>query len=101
MVNTFLVDFGEAITYTPYKNSPIQILAIINRNPASAIPGFSGSATYSHEILIANDATAGMQVVNSGKDTVTFASKIGGAPEKFIVKDIIEQDQGAWKLGVG
>ena len=99
--NTFLADFGETVTYTPVGNSPIALQALVYRLPASAAEGLSGSGVYKHEIMIACHPTAGVQVVNKGRDTVAFANRIGGTVESFVVREILQTDQGMWHLGVG
>jgi hypothetical protein len=99
--NTFLGDFSETITYTPYGNSPITIRALIDRDVPTAIAGLNGAAAYKHEIMIANSATDGVLVVNKGKDTVILNNKVGGKVETFVVMPIIQNDQGMFHLGAG
>jgi hypothetical protein len=100
-VNTFLTNFAESITYSPADGEPVTIPAIIYRNPATTIAGLTGSTVYAHEIEIANSTWNGVTSINRSVDTVTFASVIGGTAEAFIVREIISNDEGMWRLGVG
>jgi hypothetical protein len=100
-VNTFLVDFGETITYTPYQSSPITIQALINRNVITGIPGLTGATSYKHEVEIANDPTYGRTSINKGKDSVTMNNVVGGTTETFVVLQIVENDAGMFRLGIG
>jgi hypothetical protein len=100
-VSTFLTDFAETITYTPWQGAPIQIQAVIQRNVPSEIQGLPGASAYKHEIMIANDPTAGVAAINKSKDEVSFSNRVGEAAETFTVLQIIQNDQGIWHLGVG
>jgi hypothetical protein len=99
-VNTFLVDFGESIVFLPYRNSPINMMALVYRQTAISIPGLSGAGVNPIELQIANDSVAGVTVVNKGKDKVILSDKVGGNNEEFTVIDIIQNDQGFWHLSL-
>ena len=99
-INTFLVEFAETITYTPWQGTPFQIQAVINRDIPKEIQGLNGASSYDHEIMIANDPSAGVIAVNKGKDTVAFPNKVGGATMTFTVLQIIRQDEGMFHLAV-
>jgi hypothetical protein len=100
-VNIFLSDLGEPIIYTPYQTAPETINAVIFRKPQSGQNGFDGMSIYKHEIQIANDPNFGRIIINVGKDTVQFASVVGGPVETFTVVVVTQNDQGMWTLGVG
>src|ERR1019366_7423676 len=92
-VSAFLNDFGETIVYTPAGGSPTPIQAVVNREPASAVHGFDGSAVYAHEISIANDPSVGVTSVSMGRDSVPFAGRVGGTPELFSVLVVLANDE--------
>ena len=100
-VRVFLTDFAECIIYTPYGGAPITLQAIVNRNPPTASNGYPGSVNYVHELMIANDPTNGVVVVNVGNDTVTLNNRFNGKQETFIVSKVITQDQGIFHVAVG
>jgi hypothetical protein len=81
--------------------NPVTIRAIIDREVATAIPGFAGSANYKHEVQIANSAKYGVIWINKGKDKIQMSTLVGGPLETFTVLQILKNDQGFWHLGVG
>ena len=98
---SFVRDFGEEIRFAPFQEAEVKVRAIIDRDPASAVPGFPGSGTYKHEIQIARHPRFGREKINKGKDAVWFSKVVGGPVEKYMVLQIIKSDQGMWHLGVG
>jgi len=101
-ISTFLADFGEWIEFEPYKEEPHKLLALIERDAATKIPGLTGASSYKHEVMIANaHPPAGRRAIQTGKDAVWFANRVGGKKERFIVMKVPENDQGVWLLEVG
>lgn len=105
VINTVLVDFGESITYNVYVSdgvfTSIPITAVIDRPEPSGSKGFLGTGSYKAKILIANDPVAGVTSINMGKDTITVSPRIDFSQTTLLVKTIIDNDPGAWTLGVG
>jgi hypothetical protein len=96
-----LHDFSEWIQYIPYQQPPKKIKALINRSPASAIPGLSDAGVYQHEIMITRSQCDGIMEVNKGKDAIVMNDIYGGDEEKFIVSQILHSDSGVWRLACG
>jgi hypothetical protein len=97
-IHNELRDFGEWITYIPYQQAPVEIMALINRQPPSAILGLTGASSYKPQIMIARDCRHGIVLVNNGKDQAVLNAIVGGPVKAYTVQEIIHSDQGVWVL---
>ena len=101
MINTFLNtdEFAETVVYTPKGEAPREIKAIVNRRRIEPRAEDMGRVlTKEVELIVANDAEAGIVSVNKGQDEVSFPEVTGGPAISWIVTDILNQDEGAWHL---
>ena len=101
MINTFLNtdEFAETITYTSKGEAPREIKAIVNRRRLDPRAEDMGRVlTKEVELIVANDAEAGIISVNKGQDEVSLPELTGGPAISWIVSDILNQDEGAWHL---
>lgn len=91
--------FAEDLTYTPKGGLPKVIKAVIIRKRIDPAYEDTGRTLINQgEIFIANDAAAGVTLVNKGQDTVSFAETIGGTAINWVVADILDHDEGIWHL---
>lgn len=100
-LNSFLNtnEFAETIQYTPKGGSPKTIKAVISRKRLAPGGEESGRVLQDQiEILIANDPTYGVSLINKGGDEVLFSEILGGIDVNFVVVDILGEDQGMWHL---
>lgn len=98
----FLDTFGEQITYHPAEGDPRQIKAIIDRDAArgtDAPPSGYGPAI---TVTIANDAEMGVAItdLDTGRDKIELAVRIGDDPQQRSLGQIISQDAGMFTVGV-
>ncbi len=87
MTNVFLntSEFAETITYNPYGGSPIDISAIVDRDP----PQLDGQiARPKMRVTVANDAATGIlsSSLNTGADTITVAYRRGGDEASYLIR---------------
>lgn len=97
--------FREAITYTPTGATARSIYAQVRRGAimANRLKGDNTAAVYDVEITISIDASNGVAVVTTGKDTVTMAAPAYGsttATNVYTVAGIIGRSATCWKLGL-
>jgi len=111
-VDVFLASgFQETITYTPSGGTAKNISAIVYREGTTQTvssrrtgAGENKSITrrYDIEIHISTDAIDGIQSVTVMKDKVALKRKVNDTSnENFTVRGIIEEDTGAYWLGLG
>jgi len=103
--------FQETITYTPSGGTAKSISAIVYREGTTqTVPSRRTGAgenktitrRYDIQIHISTDATDGIQSVTVMKDTVALKRKVNDSSnETFLVRGIIEEDTGAYWLGLG
>jgi hypothetical protein len=96
---TNINEFAETITYTPYGGTSKNIEAFVHRGRIDS-GGLDRNRTISRqaEIMIPNDATAGVVAVNKGQDSVSLPIYIGGGSSTWKVVDILSHDEGMWHL---
>ena len=98
-----LGQFGETITYSPYKGSQRTISAIVNRDPAGVLD-VTGNAVFPKATLrVYNDSTTGIasSEFDSGKDTVQFYLNIGDSEtQRFSMMPLQSQDAGVTHVAV-
>ena len=100
-VNVFLNgnEFSEQVTYAPKGGSAKLIYAIVTRQRISPAGEDAGRTLINQaEIMIANDATYGVTTINKGGDKVSLPERIGGTSIDWTVADILDQDEGCWRL---
>lgn len=93
-------EFAEAVVYVPYGEAERTINAIVDRNPTQEFDE-DGAQHFSPrvEITIANHATLGVTKVNKGRDEVRLFKQLGDTlVTTFRVREIMDQDEGAWRL---
>ncbi len=87
---------GEPVTYLTEWDEERTILAIVNRRPnlTQAVTGKSYHAGVL-EVIIANDADAGVTVINEGRDKVRFKRKLDDEDETiFTIVKVMQEDAG-------
>ena len=110
MTDIFLdAGFQEDVIYTPEGGSAKTISAIIYRdgltstNTSRRVGGDSQSKmrNYAISIHIATDATEGIETITVNEDFVALKRRFNDAANSdFRVSGIIEDDEGAWLLGL-
>lgn len=92
-------EFAESVTYTPKGGTAKVINAVINRKRLDPAYEDTGRTLINQaELFVANDAIAGVTLINKGGDVVSFAETIGGVVISWVVADILNQDEGIWHL---
>lgn len=92
-------EFAETITYTPKGGTAKTIAALIDRKPVNSVGEDSGRTLLGQiEIVIANDSENGISSINKGGDTVSLPERVGDADIEWSVIDIVDQDEGMWRL---
>jgi hypothetical protein len=90
---------AENIAYTPKNGAAKIIPALIIRNRLDPAGEDTGRVLLNQaEIMIANDAENGMISINKGGDKVSFPERVGDTDIDWSVIDILDQDEGMWKL---
>lgn len=93
-------DFGEVISYQPSGALPKSITALVSRRPSRV--GQNGEQVFPEhlvEVLISDDATAGIATVTVGADLMSVKlNRSDEAVTEFSVTKILEQVPGRWKL---
>ena len=110
MYNIFLdVGFEEDVIYTPSGGSAKTISAIIYRdgltstNTSRRVGGETQSKmrNYAISISISTDATEGIETITVNEDFVALKRRVNDAANSnFRVSGIMEDDEGAWLLGL-
>jgi len=110
MYNVFLASgFQEDIIYTPSGGAAKTIKAIVYRDgagyttPSGRTGGESQSKSrnYNISIHISNDATNGIATITVKEDAVKCKRRYSdSANSTFLVSGIIQDDEGAWHLGL-
>jgi len=111
-IDVFLASgFQESITYTPSGGTAKTINAIVYRSGTTqTVPsrrtGASENKTisrrYDVEIHISTDATSGIQTVKINADKVALKRRTNDTSNTtFLVRGIIQEDVGAYWLGLG
>lgn len=98
--------FGEEIVYTPRGGAARPIKAVVWRRPPQPAKGGSGrpqaafqqSAAPAMEIYVRNHAAAGVSSIDRDGDTYAIAERLGEAPKKWRVVEIVTQDAGGFHL---
>jgi len=94
-------EFAESVVYTPNGGSPKTINAIVVRERLeSKGPDQNIALSRGCEILIANDAVAGVTSINKNNDKVSFPVQVGGASVIWTVVEILHHDDAMWHLRV-
>uniref|UniRef100_A0A6M3LZJ6 Tail protein n=1 Tax=viral metagenome TaxID=1070528 RepID=A0A6M3LZJ6_9ZZZZ len=108
MDNIFLdAGFEETIIYTPSGGTAKSISAIVYRQGAKESSSNrrlsnAQNRTYDIEIDISTDVTNGIANVTTREDKVALKREIGDSTNTtFLVKGIIQDDEGAKRLGIG
>ena len=103
------VGFQEDVIYTPSGGSAKTISAIVYRdgltstNTSRRVGGDTQSKmrNYAISIHIATDATEGIETITVNEDFVALKRRFNDAANSdFRVSGIIEDDEGAWLLGL-
>jgi hypothetical protein len=94
--------FVENVSYTVAGGTARAINACVHRVSGSNSRGTIGNRTMYHaEIIISNDATAGIETVTPKKDTVTMsAPELNSTSHSFLVVAIIGKSAMGWHLGL-
>ena len=111
-VDVFLTSgFQESIIYTPSGGSAKTINAMIYRDGTTqTVPSRRTGAgenktisrRYDIEIHISTDATSGIQTVTINEDTVKLKRRTNDTSNTtFLVRGIVQEDVGAYWLGLG
>jgi hypothetical protein len=111
MVNTFdqelteitpeyLSTFGETVTYYPAAGGSRGISAIVERDGPAKLDDAPHGVSDKLIIQVANDATTGISSdeVNTMKDIVKVAVRIGDTAQDKLITDILSQDAGMMRL---
>ena len=90
----FLSAFGEAVQYTPRGGAARDIRAVVDRNPPAVMDGLALGITPLAIISVANSATTGISTaeIDTGGDTISYAPRLGEAPQARLVVDATRQD---------
>lgn len=111
-IDVFLTSgFQESIIYTPSGGTAKTINAIIYRSGTTqTVPSRRTGAgenktisrRYDIEIHISTDATSGIGTVTINEDQVQLKRRVNDSSNtKFLVRGIIQEDTGAYWLGLG
>jgi len=95
-------EFAEQITYEPSDGDPRTIPAIVDRNPVGGTDAPPGGHGPNIEIIVVNSADGGISAVDldTGRDKVSLAVRIGDDPQQRSIKNIVSQDAGLLTLGI-
>ena len=92
-------EFAEPISYTPGGGSPKTINAILVRERLTSKGPDRGIALNRDcEIYIANDAIAGVTLVNKNNDKASFPVQKGGSPVTWQIVEVMYHDDSVWHL---
>ncbi len=98
----FLSAFGETVTYWPSGGVSRQITAIVKRQEPQGLEGAPHGVSHKAEIQVANNSTTGISSdeVNTKKDEVELAVRIGETAQKRLIGDILSHDAGMMRLEI-
>ncbi len=96
----FLTVMGEAVTYYPIGGGSREITAIVNRHGPAGLEGAPHGSAPELSINVANDATTGISSdeVDTMKDEVNVAVRIGETAQRRLITEILSQDAGMMEL---
>lgn len=89
--------FGESVVYTPVGGSGHTITAVVVREVPQVIGGDLSALNYEVYVSHSSSASIGVDSVNIN-DAVTFARQPGGSNITMHVAEIVDQDNGMWRL---
>lgn len=89
--------FGEVVTYTPVGGSGRAINAVVDRRTPEIIGGDLSANSVEVFVSHSSDVSIGVDSV-SINDAVTFARQPGGSSITMRVCEVIDQDNGMWRL---
>ena len=98
-----LDNFGEPVTYTPRGGSPVEVVAIITRDPARAFEVNGKVITPRFLVRLTNSPELGVAVesVNTGGDRITLKYMPPDATAKeHTVVALLSTDSGVIELAV-
>lgn len=98
-----LEQFGESITYLPYKGGRRQINAIIERSPPAVFDASGNARLPTLTIRVLNSCRSGIssREVDIGKDEIELILKVGETiPKRFSLMTMLSQDSGVTQLAV-
>jgi hypothetical protein len=86
--------FGEAITYHPADGTPVLICAVVSRQGPAELMGLPAGRAERLMITALNAASGGIatETVDTGKDFVTVAARLGDTPRKRRLVRVVDQD---------
>lgn len=86
--------FGEAITYHPGVGTPAVICAVVSRQGPAELMGLPAGRAERLLITVLNTASGGIATasVDTGKDYVTVAARLGEEARKRRLVRIVDQD---------
>ncbi|HYC57431.1 MAG TPA: hypothetical protein VEL28_21040 [Candidatus Binatia bacterium] len=90
-------DFGEELTYYPHEGASKTVHAAVTRHPDVAAAGGRHKVN-DIEISVATTGDYGVATVVEGRDQVDIVPKLGGAAKRYVVREILQQDAGMWRL---
>lgn len=98
----FLTTFAETVTYYPIGGGSREISVIVERDEPAKLEGAPHGVSHKAVIQVANDATTGISSdeVNTKKDQVELAVRIGQAVQKRLISKILDQDAGMMRLEI-
>jgi hypothetical protein len=90
----FLLGDVETITYEPAGGGSREISAVVDRRQAEPMDGLSGGTRPQVELVVRNDATAGIasSSVDTGGDKVQVALRRGDTAQTLRIVDLVNQD---------
>jgi hypothetical protein len=96
----YLSTFGETVTYYPAAGGTREITVIVERDGPAKLDDAPHGVSDKLIIQVANDATTGISSdeVNTMKDIVKVAVRIGDTAQDKLVTEIISQDAGMMRL---
>ncbi len=93
--------FRETVTYTKTGGTAKSIYGMVRRGGMQKVSGSDKTPSmYDYELIIAIDATNGIDQVTTGKDKVAFTLSETGTSNTFIIAGIIEKTGMCWHLGL-
>lgn len=98
-----LDNFGEPVIYTPLGGSPVEVMAIITREPARAFEVNGKVITPRFLVRVLNDSTLGIAVesLNTGGDKIQIYDRPTNVTQKErTIVALINSDSGVVELAV-
>ena len=99
----FLLPGSETVTYYPAVGAGRRINAVVSRGEPGGVPDIRGDSFQRPAILVRNDATKGIasDTVDCGGDEIEVARRVGNAPKRLRIMEILNQDAGLMLLVAG